>query len=58
MTADLILRNGRFTTLDRANPAAIAVAITDGVFTAVGRDADAMRLAGPATRVIDLKGRR
>jgi len=58
MTADLILRNGLFTTLDRANPAAIAVAITDGVFTAVGRDADVMRLAGPATRVIDLKGRR
>jgi len=58
MTADLILRDGRFTTLDRANPAAIAVAITDGVFTAVGRDADVMRLAGPATRVIDLKGRR
>jgi predicted amidohydrolase YtcJ len=58
MTADLILRDGRFTTLDRANPAAIAVAITGGVFTAVGRDADVMRLAGPATRVIDLKGRR
>jgi predicted amidohydrolase YtcJ len=43
MTADLILRDGRFTTLDRANPAAIAVAITDGVFTAIGRDADVMR---------------
>jgi predicted amidohydrolase YtcJ len=58
MTADLILRDGRFTTLDRANPAAIAVAITGGVFTAVGRDAEVMQLAGPATRVIDLKGRR
>src|SRR5580693_1995169 len=58
MTADLILRNGLFTTLDRANPAAIAVAITDGVFTAVGRDQDIMKLAGPATQIIDLKGRR
>src|SRR5580704_8049856 len=58
MTADLILRNGLFTTLDRANPAAIAVAITGGVFTAVGSEADVMRLAGPETRTIDLKGRR
>ena len=30
MSADLILRNGRFTTLDRANPIANAVAITTG----------------------------
>ena len=28
MSADLILRNGRFTTLDRSNPTASAVAIT------------------------------
>src|SRR5580704_11086124 len=58
MTADLILRDGRFTTLDRANPAATAVAITGGVFTAVGRDSDVMRSAGPDTRIIDLAGRR
>ncbi len=38
-TPDLILHNGRFTTLDRANPTASAVAIRDGRFTAVGRDA-------------------
>jgi len=50
MSADLILRNGRFTTLDRSNPTAIAVAITDGLFTAVGREEDVMRLAGPSTR--------
>jgi len=43
---------------DRANPAANAVAIKDGAFVAVGRDADVMKLAGPATRIIDLKGRR
>ena len=58
MSADLILRNGRFTTLDRSNPAASAVAITNGVFTAVGRDEDVMPLAGASTRIIDLKGRR
>src|SRR5262249_53699112 len=58
MSADLILRNGLFTTLDRANPTASAVAITNGGFTAVGRDADVMQLAGTSTRIIDLKGRR
>jgi predicted amidohydrolase YtcJ len=58
MTADLILRDGRFTTLDRANPVATAVAITNGVFTAVGREQEAMALAGPKTQIIDLKARR
>lgn len=55
---DLILHRGLFTTLDRANPAATAVAIRDGRFTAVGREEDILPLAGAATRVIDLKGRR
>jgi len=58
MSADLILRTGRFTTLDRSNPIASAVAITNGLFTAVGREEDVMPLAGPTTRIIDLKGRR
>jgi predicted amidohydrolase YtcJ len=58
MSADLILRTGRFTTLDRSNPTASAVAITNGLFTAVGREEDVMPLAGPTTRIIDLKGRR
>ncbi|MCA8059571.1 amidohydrolase family protein, partial [Burkholderia cepacia] len=54
---DLILHNGRFTTLDRANPVATAVAIKDGRFVAVGHDADVMPLAGRATKVVDLGGR-
>jgi predicted amidohydrolase YtcJ len=58
MSADLVLWNGRFTTLDRSSPTASAVAITTGVFTAVGRDSDVMRSAGPDTRIIDLAGRR
>jgi predicted amidohydrolase YtcJ len=57
MTADLIIRNARFTTLDRSNPTATAVAITNGVFT-VGRDKDVMPLGAPSTRIIDLRGRR
>jgi predicted amidohydrolase YtcJ len=55
---DLILHRGRFTTLDRSNPVASAVAIKDGVFSAVGRDEDVMPLAVPTTRIVDLKGRR
>src|SRR5260370_10443740 len=58
MSADLVLRNGGFTTLDRSNPTATAVAITAGVFTAVGRDREVIQSAGPHTRNIDLAGPR
>ncbi len=58
IVADLILHRGLVTTLDRANPAASAVAIKDGRFVRVGHDADVMALAGPGTKVIDLGGRR
>jgi predicted amidohydrolase YtcJ len=54
---DLILHHGRFTTLDRDNPKAGAVAIKDGRFAAVGRDEEIMPLAGKSTGSIDLKGR-
>jgi len=56
--ADLILHRGLITTLNRAQPTAEAVAIKDGRFLRVGRDHEVMALAGPATRVIDLRGRR
>src|ERR1700735_2203045 len=55
---DLILHRGRFTTLDRSNPIADAVAIKDGRFTAVGHDREIMPLAGAETQVVDLKCRR
>jgi predicted amidohydrolase YtcJ len=55
---DLILHRGLFTTLDRSNPTASAIAIKDGVFTAVGHDRDIVPLAGPSTEIIDLRGRR
>src|SRR6266545_4138228 len=57
-TADLILHRGLFTTLARAHPTATAVAIRDGRFLAVGADKEVMALAGPKTKVVDLKGRR
>src|SRR6201996_6692981 len=55
---DLILHGGQFTTLDRSNPAASAVAIRDGRFVAVGDDRTIMAQAGPDTTVIELRGRR
>jgi predicted amidohydrolase YtcJ len=55
---DLILHRGLFTTLDRTNPTASAVAIKDRRFTLVGHDHEVMALAGPATKIVDLKGRR
>ena len=55
---DLILFNGRFTTLDRANPEAAAVAIKDGRFVQVGSAEEILSLAGPGTRRINLGGRR
>jgi predicted amidohydrolase YtcJ len=62
MAADLVLTNGRFTTLAGSAPAGPveAVAITNGRFSAVGSAADVLRLAGPhtRTRVVDVRGRR
>lgn len=55
---DMILHNGRITTLDRANPQPEAVAITAGRFSAAGAARDILPTAGAGTRVIDLAGRR
>ena len=55
--ADVILHNGRFTTLDRTNPTASAVAIKDGRFVRVGSSEEVLPLAGAATRIIDLQGK-
>ena len=56
-SADLILHNGVIYTVDKNNSTVQAVAIKDGKFVAVGFNAEAMKLRGPSTRVIDLRGR-
>jgi predicted amidohydrolase YtcJ len=58
MHADLILVNGRFSTLDRSNPNPQAVAIADGKFIGAGTEQDMRALADADTQVIDLGGRR
>jgi predicted amidohydrolase YtcJ len=55
---DIILVNGKFTTLDRSNPNPEAVAIAGGRFSAVGAANDILASKGAGTRVIDLNGRR
>jgi predicted amidohydrolase YtcJ len=57
MIPDYLYINGRFTTLDRTNPTAEAVAIHDGTFTRVGSTKEIMALANKETKVIDLQGR-
>ncbi|RDI60014.1 amidohydrolase [Microvirga subterranea] len=57
-SADLILFNGKITTLDRQKPEASATAIRDGRFMAVGDEREVMALAAPNTQRIDLNGRR
>jgi predicted amidohydrolase YtcJ len=56
-SAQLVLCGGRFTTLDKSNPTATAVAIADGRFIAVGQDGDILPEYAKGARVIDLKGR-
>jgi predicted amidohydrolase YtcJ len=58
MTADLIVRSAKITTLDRENPNADALAVKDGVFLEVGSAEDVMRLTSERTRIIDAGGRR
>jgi len=55
---ELILHNGRFTTLDKSQPEAAAVAVSGGRFSHVGEAREILPLAGPQTRIIDLQGRR
>lgn len=55
---DLILHNARITTLDRQNPQATAIAISEGRFQAVGSEAEVLPLAGPQTHMVDAGRRR
>ena len=56
-TPDLILVNGKIWTAADRPAEAQAVACADGKILAVGSSAEIRRLAGPATRVIDLGGK-
>ncbi|TQV86789.1 amidohydrolase [Exilibacterium tricleocarpae] len=55
---DLILYNGKITTLDRTQPEVSALAISAGRIDELGSDAEILGAAAPGTNRIDLKGRR
>src|SRR5207342_2183917 len=54
---DLILSNGKIITVDERFTIAQAVAIKGDRIVAVGSNQEMVRLTGPGTRRIDLKGR-
>ncbi|MFI5527773.1 amidohydrolase [Kitasatospora sp. NPDC051853] len=54
MTPDLVVLAARVHTLDPARPRATAVAVRDGLITAVGDARDARDWRGPGTELLDL----
>ena len=54
--ADLVLINGVVHTMDASDSVAEAVAVRDGRIVRVGRTADIKAMAGPETRLVDLRG--
>ena len=55
--ADTIFVNGKILTVDKQFSIVEALAITDGKFSAVGRSKEVAELAGPATKILDLRGK-
>jgi predicted amidohydrolase YtcJ len=55
--ADRVLLNGAIYTVNPASPWVEALAITSGVVTAVGSNAEMRQFVGPGTEELDLKGR-
>ncbi len=56
--ADMIITNGKITTMDDKNPEAQAVAIKDHKILQVGTNAQILKLKNGNTKVIDAKGNR
>ncbi len=54
--ADIVFKNGNVYTVDAKTPRAEAIAVTKDRIVFVGSNADAQKLVGPKTRVVDLKG--
>jgi predicted amidohydrolase YtcJ len=53
----LVLFHGRILTVDAADSTAQALAVRDGKIVAIGTDQEILKMAAPATRRIDLRGR-
>jgi hypothetical protein len=57
LSADLVLVNGKVVTIDSEDSIVEAIAVKNGLITATGTTKEIMRLVGPKTRVVDLKGK-
>lgn len=57
LPADLVLLNGKIVTMDKTFSIRQAVAIREGMILAVATNDEIRRLAGPNTKIIELKGR-
>ncbi len=55
--ADVVLRNGKIYTADPSRSIKQAIAFSGNTILAVGDDGDMEPLIGPATKVVDLKGK-
>jgi predicted amidohydrolase YtcJ len=56
--ADIVLYNGKISTVDKRNTVVEAIALRDGDVLATGRDRDMKQLAGRRTELVNLRGRR
>ena len=56
--ADIVLYNGKISTVDKRNTVVEAIALRDGDVLATGRDRDMRQLAGRRTEMVNLRGRR
>ena len=54
--ADIVLFNGKIITVDAKDTIAQAIAIEDGKVLQVGSDQQVKALAGPQSKLIDLRG--
>jgi len=57
LSADMILVNGKVVTVDRKDTITEGVAVKNGLILSTGSTKEIMKLVGPKTRVIDLKGK-
>ena len=55
---DMVLYDGRISTVDASNSVVEAIAVRDGKILATGRSGPVKAMAGRTTRVVDLDGRR
>src|SRR5687767_15951708 len=57
MSADLVITNANIRTMGASQKSARSIAVLGKTIIAIGSDADTKPMIGPATRVVDARGR-